>query len=197
VSWREFLSEQELRIAPVILRPLRLSDAASLASIGTEETFQHFITVKPSSQDEDGYASYITGVLAAPSLFGFAVFSLSDTRPLGSTCFLDMRPEDKHVEIGLTWYAESARGTRVNPACKLALLELAFEGLGCERVTLKCDSRNTRSRNAISKLGAVYEGTLRKHKPTGPGSWRDTSYYSILIEEWQEVREKLLARLGE
>jgi RimJ/RimL family protein N-acetyltransferase len=138
----------------------------------------------------------VATILRTPGIFGFIVLDETSGAPLGSTCFLDIRPEDKHVEIGLTWYAENSRGTKVNPACKLALLEIAFEELGCERVTLKCDATNQRSRNAISKLGASYEGTLRRHKPTGPGTWRDTSYYSILTEEWPGVKEKLLARLS-
>lgn len=194
-SWRAFLAGIERNVSPVVLRPLLITDAASLATIGTPETFQHFITVQPSSPDTAGYEHYLATIFAAPAIFGFIVMDEGSGAPLGSTCFMDIRPEDKHVEIGLTWYAESARGTKVNPACKFALLEIAFDALGCERVTLKCDSRNQRSRNAISKLGASYEGTLRRHKPTGPGTWRDTSYYSILRDEWPGVKEKLLARL--
>lgn len=195
-GWKGYLQSVERTVPPVVLRPLALSDAMPLAMIGTEEMFTHFITAKPSSQDAAGYEHYIGTILASPAIFGFVVLDAESGTPLGSTCFLDIRPEDKHVEIGLTWYVEAARGTRVNPACKLALLTMAFEELGCERVTLKCDSLNQRSRRAISKLGAIYEGTLRRHKPTGPDSWRDTSYYSILREEWQGVREKLLARLN-
>lgn len=194
-AWNEFLARVDREIGPVHLRPLRPNDAAALASIGSPDTFQHFITVKPTSQDEAGYTEYISGILANPQIFGFVIYDSATGQPLGSTCFLDIRPEDKHVEVGLTWYAENSRGTKVNPACKLALLEIAFDELGCERVTLKCDATNQRSRNAISKLGAIYEGTLRRHKPTGPGTWRDTSFYSILSEEWPGVKEKLLARL--
>lgn len=194
-EWNRHLESIERSVSPVVIRPLYTSDASLLASIGTEDTFEHFITVKPTSKDENGYAHYIEKIRKTSSIFGFMVIDQASGNPLGSTCFLDIRPEDKHVEIGLTWYAEVARGTKVNPASKMALLEIAFDDLGCERVTLKCDSRNQRSRNAIAKLGGVYEGTLRRHKPTGPDSWRDTSYYSILKEEWQGVRERLLARL--
>ncbi len=194
-GWNRHLESIERTVSPVTIRPLNPPDASALALIGTEATFEHFITVKPPSQDEQGFSYYIEKILGSPTIFGFMIIDEASGKPLGSTCFLDIRPEDKHVEIGLTWYAEAARGTKVNPACKLALLEIAFDELGCERITLKCDSRNQRSRNAISKLGASYEGTLRRHKPTGPDTWRDTSYYSILKDEWQGVRENLLARL--
>jgi RimJ/RimL family protein N-acetyltransferase len=88
------------------------------------------------------------------------------------------------------------RGTKVNPACKLALLEFGFEELGCVRIQLKTDGRNLHSQAAIRKLGAKEEGTLRKHGIMPDGFIRDTVFFSILPEEWPDVRANLLARLG-
>lgn len=112
----------------------------------------------------------------------------------GSTSYLNVVPAHARLEVGYTWYVPDAQGTEVNPAAKLLMFANAF-GCGAERVELKCDARNARSRAAIRKLGAVEEGTLRRHMRTSDGHVRDTVYYSILREEWPEVRARLEARL--
>ena len=120
----------------------------------------------------------------------------TDGSVLGMSCYLDIRSDHRALEIGMTWYIEAVRGTRVNPECKLLLLGHAFEDLGAVRVTLKTDLRNEHSQAAIAKLGAVKEGVLRKHGIQPNGYVRDTVFYSVLDEEWPKVREGLLARLG-
>lgn len=114
---------------------------------------------------------------------------------VGATCFLAVEPRHRRVEIGGTWYSAAVRGTQVNPACKYLLLDRAF-AWGARRVELKTDANNTRSRAAIEKLGARFEGTLRNHMLLHDGRSRDTVYYSILPEEWPVVRAGLRARLG-
>jgi RimJ/RimL family protein N-acetyltransferase len=115
---------------------------------------------------------------------------------VGSTSYMDIDPPNRCVEIGATWYAPSHRGTRINPECKLLLLGHAFETLSCVRVTLKCDSRNLHSQAAIAKLGATREGVLRKHRIQPDGYVRDTVYFSVIAEEWPQVRQSLLDRLA-
>ena len=110
---------------------------------------------------------------------------------------MDIRTSDDHVEIGMTWYAPDFRGTFVNPECKYLLLMYAFEELGCQKVTLKCDNRNERSKSAILRLGAKHEGILRRHRFTDNGEWRDTSFYGIVVEEWPEVKAGLSKRLAD
>jgi RimJ/RimL family protein N-acetyltransferase len=100
------------------------------------------------------------------------------------------------VEIGSTWYTPDVWGTRVNPECKLLLLAHAFDALGMNRVSLCTDARNARSQAAIEKLGAVKEGVLRSHMVTQGGRIRDSVLYSIVIEEWPEVKARLAARLA-
>jgi len=117
-----------------------------------------------------------------------------DGRLIGQTCYLAIRPEHRGVEIGGTWYVADVQGTQVNPACKLALLENAF-ACGAERVELKTDARNSRSRAAILKLGASFEGIFRRHLLLPDGQWRDTAWFSILREEWPQVKAGLEARL--
>lgn len=113
---------------------------------------------------------------------------------VGLTCYLNIRQNDKGVEIGGTWYAPKFHGTKINPAAKLLMLENAFE-CGAERVELKTDALNARSRAAILKLGAKFEGIFRKHMLRENGTWRDSAYYSIIREEWPEIKENLLKRL--
>ena len=113
---------------------------------------------------------------------------------IGSTRFLDIRPKDRQVEIGSTFLARAYWQTPANTEAKYLLLRHCFESLGCVRVALKTDGRNTRSQTAIERLGAVREGVLRKHMNVR-GYQRDTVYFSILAEEWPAVQRRLTARL--
>ena len=119
---------------------------------------------------------------------------LNGDRIVGQTCFLEIRAPHDGVEIGGTWYAPSVQGGAVNPASKLLLLSHAFDS-GAERVELKTDALNERSRAVIAKLGAHFEGIHRRHMRRGDGSMRDSAYYSIIREEWPAVRAGLEARL--
>ncbi|MBX5475814.1 MAG: GNAT family N-acetyltransferase [Clostridia bacterium] len=126
----------------------------------------------------------------------FAVVRKADGKILGSTRYMDIDRRNRTLEIGWTWYAREAWGTRVNPEAKYLLLAHAFEAWGANRVTLKTDVKNLRSQAAIRKLGAQYEGTLRNHRVRRDGTLRDTVIFSILPEEWPRVKEGLLRRLG-
>ena len=105
-----------------------------------------------------------------------------------------MRPADRQVEIGSTFLARDYWRTPANTESKYLFLKHCFETLGCIRVALKTDGRNARSQEAIARLGAVREGTLRKHMNVR-GYQRDTVYFSILDTEWPSVRSRLAARL--
>jgi RimJ/RimL family protein N-acetyltransferase len=115
---------------------------------------------------------------------------------VGTSSYLDVSVADARLEIGATAYAPAVWGTRVNPDAKLQLLACAFETLGAGRVQLKTDVRNVRSQQAIARLGARYEGTLRRHGRREDGTLRDTVLFSIVAEEWPTVREKLVARVS-
>ena len=114
---------------------------------------------------------------------------------VGTTSFLDVVPADERLEIGFTAYTPDTWATDVNPACKYLLMDWAF-GHGFGRVQLKTDIRNERSQAAIARLGATREGVLRRYQRRADQSMRDTVMYSVLAEEWPDVREGLLARLG-
>lgn len=109
--------------------------------------------------------------------------------------YMDVRPAHKALEIGHTIIAPQQRGGWVNPALKLAQLSHAFETLGAVRVQLKSDERNLRSRAAMLKLGAKFEGVQRANMILPDGSLRNTSFYSIIASEWPGVKESLQDRL--
>ena len=115
---------------------------------------------------------------------------------VGTTSYLEVGVKDARLEIGGTAYRPELWATRVNPEAKLLLLRFAFEQLGAGRVQLKTDVRNQRSQRAIARLGARYEGTLRRYQRRDDGTVRDTVLFSIVAEEWPAVRERLQARLA-
>ncbi|MBX3404621.1 MAG: GNAT family N-acetyltransferase [Phycisphaeraceae bacterium] len=179
----------------VLLRPLVAADGPALFAITPPTTFPYFLSW-PREWTPAAFSAFIENHLANPKTRAFAVVDRVLGGVIGCTSYLDIDPPNRCVEIGATWYAPAHRGTHVNPECKLLLLGHAFENLGCVRVTLKCDARNAHSIGAISKLGAVREGTLRKHRIQSDGYVRDTVYFSIIAEEWPRVQEGLLARLA-
>jgi len=124
----------------------------------------------------------------------FAQIWKATGRAIGSTRLLDVRPADRQVEIGATFLARDYWRTAGNTESKFLFLRHCFETLGCVRVALKTDGRNVRSQDAITRLGAVREGTLRKHMNVR-GYQRDTVYFSILDTEWPAIRTHLSSRL--
>jgi RimJ/RimL family protein N-acetyltransferase len=115
---------------------------------------------------------------------------------IGTTRYHDIVASIDRVEIGHTWYRQSAQRTHVNTACKLLLLTHAFETLGCQVVGLRTDNFNFKSQRAIEALGARKDGVLRHHTMRKDGSVRDSVMYSILAAEWPDVKRHLELRLA-
>ncbi len=149
----------------------------------TRETFRPWI--------EDALARSEAGTEAA-----FATVDAKTGEPVGSTRFLALRPEHRGLEIGWTWLTPSRWRTGANVEAKLLMLGHAFGRLGCVRVELKTDARNERSRNAMTALPARFEGIFRKHMLVRGGQRRDSAYYSIIDDEWPQVRANLERRLA-
>ena len=116
---------------------------------------------------------------------------------VGTSSYLEIAPNDARLEIGWTAYAPAVWGTALNPEAKLLLLGYAFDDLQMGRVQLKTDIRNVRSQQAIARLGARYEGVLRRYQRRADGSVRDTVLFSVTAEEWPAVRARLRARVDE
>jgi RimJ/RimL family protein N-acetyltransferase len=125
----------------------------------------------------------------------WAVRDLRSGAIVGSTRYHDIIPASDRVEIGWTWYAKRVQRSHVNTACKLLLFEYAFEKLGCKVVGLRTDNFNFRSQRAIEALGAKKDGVIRHHWVRRDGSVRDTVMYSVLAQEWPDVKKHLLLRL--
>lgn len=184
----------------VRLEPLAHRHAADLCSAIAPDTFTYFpppYGPETTSLSEAAMRDYIDSRAAAPDSLALAIVLVGSGRAVGSTCFLDIRARHRGVEIGASFIAPDQRGTKVNPESKLLMLGHAFDAMRCERVQLKCDGRNTLSQRAIAKLGALREGTLRKHMIMGDGFVRDTVMFSIVADEWPRVREGLMQRLAQ
>ena len=128
--------------------------------------------------------------------YPFLVCLAGSGRIVGTTRFLDIHPEDKKLEIGVTWIASEYWGSGVNSECKQLLLAPCFETLGANRVQFRAKADNGRSRRALEKIGAVFEGVLRQDKIEPSGRPRDTAFYSIVREEWPAVKAALATRLA-
>jgi N-acetyltransferase len=125
----------------------------------------------------------------------FAIRSKEGGELVGSSRYLNVRPADRALEIGWTWFNPSVWRGGANVETKLLMFGHAFEELGCVRVELKTDARNERSRAAMEALPAQFEGVLRKHMIVPDVGVRDSAYFSVLDEEWPSVRANLQRRL--
>jgi len=180
----------------VRLEPLAAEHREPLRAAADDDRIWRFTLVLARGPGFDGWFDDALAQRDAGRQFPFAVRRLADGRLVGSTSYLDIMPRHKRVEIGSTWYAPDVWGTRVNPECKLLLLEHAFEVLGVNRVALVTDLLNERSQRAVAKLGAVREGVLRAHMVSQGGRIRDSVVFGITTAEWPQVRAGLLARLA-
>ncbi len=114
---------------------------------------------------------------------------------IGATAYYSIQQENKSLALGYSWYATKHWGSTINSETKLLMLTQAFEVLGINRVELGTDSRNTRSYNAIKKLGATEEGLLRQHMILHDQAITDTIVFSILLSEWPSIKMKLVERI--
>ena len=126
----------------------------------------------------------------------FATISIKSGQVIGSTRFGNIDVHNRHVEIGWTWVGVPWQRTAVNTEAKYLMLRHAFEVLGCIRVEFKTDSINERSRNALLRIGAKEEGTLRNHMIVHDGRYRHTVYFSVIDSEWPDVKANLEAKLA-
>ena len=126
----------------------------------------------------------------------FATRLRSSGKVVGSSRYLNVRPQDRVVEIGWTWLNPSAWRTGANVEAKLLMLAHAFETLECVRVEFKTDARNERSRAALAAIPARFEGVMRNHMIVPDVGQRDSAYYSVIDGEWPAVRDNLRRRLA-
>lgn len=180
----------------VRLEPLVASHEAGLAAAASDgRLWDLWFTSVPSPPEVAQYIQFALDGQSAGTMLPWAVRELSSDKIVGSTRYHDIVATIDRVEIGWTWYAASWQRTHVNAACKMLLLSHAFDTLGCAIVGLRTDNFNFASQKAIERLGAKRDGVLRHHYARRDGSVRDSFMYSILREEWADVRKNLEFRL--
>lgn len=186
-----FDQEISLENSRALLRPLQVADIDNLRQIATKE--KDLLQFSPIPiYSEDLLKNYIEKAIQErknKSRYYFIIFDKKKKSYAGSTSFLNISNVDSRVEIGATWLGSEFQQTGLNRNCKYLLLNFAFGTVGAERVELKTDERNTASRNAIEKIGGKFEGILRSHTLMYDGFRRNTVYYSILKEEWENLRK--------
>jgi RimJ/RimL family protein N-acetyltransferase len=178
------------------LEPLSLDHGEALqAAVSDGRLWDLWYTRVPEPRN---VADYIAAALAgqeAGHMLPWAVRELQTGTVIGSTRYHDIVPEIDRVEIGYTFYAKRWQRTHVNTVCKLLLFEHAFDALGCAVVGLRTDNFNFTSQRAIERLGAKKDGVIRHHGARRDGSVRDTVIYSVLAQEWPDVRRHLELKL--
>lgn len=192
-----------LRIAPVTLstdrltlQPLTLDHVPALAkAAGDGELWEKKTTTVPKPEGFEEYVRKALELQAAGLAFPFATTIRDGNQVVGSTRFMNVDAANHRVEIGTTWIAKSWQRSFVNTHAKFLMLKHAFEDLGCNAVEIRTHSLNDQSRAAIERLGAKLDGILRRHMIMPDGHIRDTAVYSIVQEEWPEVKARLEARL--
>lgn len=181
----------------VTLRPLLKTDAQLLIDAAQDgELWSLSFTVVPSADTADSYIQKALKGQAEGTVMPFAVTLSSDQRVIGSTRFWKIDRENRKLEIGHTWYSQSWQKTAANTESKLLLLRYAFEQLKCVRVQFTTDVLNERSQAAILRIGAVQEGIIRNERIMPDGRKRTSIRYSIIDDEWPQVRTNLERRLS-
>ena len=180
------------------LEPMTLAHCGPLSEIGLDPEIWRLTIVMIRTPEE--MRSYVESALQPQgqrTSLPFVTIERSSGRVVGSTRFGNYDAENHRIEIGWTWLARPWQRTVINTEAKYLMLTHAFEKLGCVRVELKTDVLNAPSRKAMLRIGAMEEGVLRKHTLTWTGRYRDSIYYSVLNDEWPEVKqhlERLLTR---
>jgi N-acetyltransferase len=180
----------------VRLEPLTREHEKGLAEAAKDgKLWELYYTSVPEPEKTRAYIETALDGQSAGHMLPWAVIETKSGAVIGSTRYHDIVAAADRVEIGWTWYAARFQRTHVNTACKLLLFTYAFEQIKCEVVGLRTDNFNWQSQRAIEKLGAKKDGVIRHHWPRRDGTIRDSVMYSVLLNEWADVKRHLQFRL--
>ncbi|HYN31640.1 MAG TPA: GNAT family protein [Ilumatobacteraceae bacterium] len=197
----------ELAVVPlsgrfVLLEPMRADHVDEIAAAGSGDRSSFGFTQVPDGHDDAaGYVHWLLDDAAHGRAAPFVQRRVADGIVVGCTRFLNPlwplgRSDPDEVEIGGTWLSASAQRTPINSEAKLLLLSHAFDAWNAQRVAICTDARNEQSRRAIERIGATFEGVMRRHRrSTRAGeddTLRDTATYSITVDEWPTIEARLL-----
>ena len=176
----------------VVLKPLAASHCEPLQEAVVDgELWNLWYTKIPAPAQMAAEIERRLALQACGSMLPFYIEARATGQALGMTTLMNIESAHRRVEIGSTWYRQSAQRSHVNTECKKLLLSHAFEDLSCIAVEFRTSSFNTRSRAAIERLGAKLDGVLRSHQIVADDILRDTYVYSILKNEWPAVQQHL------
>lgn len=179
------------------LEPLAHTHCEELqTAVADGELWNLWYTMIPRPEKMAGEIARRLALQEKGHMLPFAVRRLDTGAICGMTTYMNIEADHRRVEIGSTWYAQSAQRSAVNTECKLMLLAHAFEALKCIAVEFRTSFMNRQSREAILRLGAKQDGIMRNHMIMANGTYRDTVVFSIIESEWPAVRSNLLHKLG-
>ena len=195
------MNEQELFSTGVVLEnerarlaPLSMEDFGRLETIAYHpDLWKLGMSNIKEAADLEGYMKLALSERSQHLSYPFSIFDKEKSSIAGSTRFGNISFAHKRLEIGWTWLHPTFHGKGLNKACKFLLLQFAFEELGFNRVEIKTDVLNLQSRKAIRKIGGKEEGIFRKHQVTSEGRIRDSIYFSIINDEWPQLRATIFA----
>ncbi len=183
----------ELSTNKVKLRPLTIDDTEAFYHAGNDP--QLWLWVVPNHcLSKESAKRWIQESLDQQQQGNHVPFVIIDQLSgelVGSTRYCSIRKQDRGLEIGFTFIAPSHQRTHVNTHAKFLLLEHAFEALGAVRVEFKTHEKNQKSRNAIQRIGATFEGILRNLRILPDGSLRNTAIFSITEQQWPRIKRTL------
>ncbi|WP_318616585.1 GNAT family N-acetyltransferase [Sporosarcina sp. YIM B06819] len=182
----------------VLLRPMTKEDGEGIyACCRDERIWSHMSQSLQTRKDVDAYIEQALVNRDAGTEYPFVIVLRATNEIVGSTRFFDIATAHKRLELGHTWLHPSVWRTNVNTECKYLLLSYCFEQLQFQRVQIKTGHENIQSQKAIERIGAKKEGILRNHMIRPNGKVRHTVMYSVVQEEWLEVKQRIEGLMGE
>lgn len=176
----------------VRLGPMSRGDLDGLVAAGSFDEIWTWLSIWPRERrDWDRWMDSALTACDAGSELPFTTFDALTGEIVGSTRYLNIDRPSRRLEIGWTWITPSRQRTVVNTEAKYLQLRHCFEALGCRRVELKTDARNEKSRNAMLRIGAQFEGIARKQMLTRGGINRDNAWFAFVDDDWPAVKERL------
>jgi RimJ/RimL family protein N-acetyltransferase len=183
----------------VRLEPLAPEHHDGLRAVSSPPEIWDYWSSIPGASDA-AFDSWFDGCIAEAAAdcdAHFATILQATGEPVGSTSFCEVHEQDRGLEIGWTWLTPAAWGTGANSEAKFLQLQYAFETLGCIRVQWDTYEQNARSRAALTKLGATFEGVWRNYSiREADGSKVSSAFYSVIDDEWPTVRANLVDRIA-
>ncbi len=193
-----------MRIEPIVLEgkrvrlePMAQEHLPGLCRAGLQPgVFRWYVDPVGTGQEMRAWVERALAGGAAGTELPWVTIERSSGSVVGSSRYMNVDPLHHRLEIGSTWLTPALQGSGINTEAKLLQLGHAFESLGAIRVEFKTDSLNERSRGALTAIGATFEGILREHMIVADGRHRHSALYSIVAEEWPDLKQRLEQRVA-